>query len=50
MTTLIANGPIKVTRGKEEVNGPRKPKELSNKPMGVKRGKEGVNWLRKPKE
>ena len=49
MVGLIASKPMKITRGKEEVNGPRKPKERSGKLIGIMRGKEEVNGPRKPK-
>ena len=48
MERIRANKPIRVIRGKNVVNGPRKPKESNNKLMRVKRGKEEVNGLRKP--
>ena len=47
---MMANKSKMVIRGKDVVNGSRKPKEFSNKPMGVKRGKEEVSGLRKHKE
>ena len=50
MAGMMANKSKMVIRGKDVVNGSRKPKEFSNKPMGVKRGKEEVSGLRKHKE
>ena len=41
---------METERGKEGVNGLRKPKEQSSKPLGIMRGKEEVNGLRKPGE
>ena len=52
MARIRANKPIKVIRGKNVVNGPRKSNESSNKPKRVKRGlkkKNEVNESRKPK-
>ena len=43
MVGLIVSRPMKATKGKEEINGPRKP-------MGIMRGKEEVNGPRKPEE
>ena len=34
--------PIRIKRGKKEVNRSGKPKEWSNKPMGTIRGKDEV--------
>jgi len=50
MARIRANKLIRVIRGNNVVNGPRKPKESSNKLMRVKRDKEEVNGLRKPNE
>ena len=47
---MRANKPIRVIRGKDVVNGLRKPKESGNKPMGAIRGKEEVNGSIKLKE
>ena len=43
MTGIMANGPTRIIIGKEEVNGPRKPKEWSSKPLGTIRANEKVN-------
>ena len=45
MAGLMANGPIRIKRGKEWVNGPRKPKELSSKLIEIIRGNKEVNGL-----
>ena len=50
MAGLIANRPMKVTRGIDEVSRSRKPKEQNGKPIGIMRDKEKVNRPRKPKE
>ena len=47
---MIAGRPKKITRGKEEINGLRIPKEWSSKPMGIMRGKKEVNGSGKPEE
>jgi len=46
----MASGPMKIKRGKEEVNGLRKPKEWSSKPMRKIRDKDEVNGPGKPRE
>ena len=43
MAGLIVSRPTRVKRGKEWVNGPRKPKEWSSKSMGIIKGKEEAN-------
>ena len=53
MAGLMASKPIKKKKklkGKEEVNGLRKPNERSSKPMRIIRGKEEVNGLGKPRK
>ena len=51
MARLMANRPTsRKKRGKEEVNGPRKPKESNSKLMRIIRGKEKVNGPGKPKK
>ena len=40
---LMASRPTRINRGKEEVNGSRKPNEWNNKFMGIIRGKKEVN-------
>ena len=47
MAGIKANRPIRIIRGKEEINGLRKPKQWSSKPI---RGKEEVNGPGKPKK
>ena len=47
---LMASRPMEIKRGKEGVNGTRKPKERSSKPMGIMRAKEEVNGPRKPRD
>ena len=39
----MASKPTRIKRGKEEVNGSRKPNEWSNKFMGIISGKKEVN-------
>ena len=39
ITRIMANNPTRIIRGKEEVNGPRKPKKWSSKLMRTIRGK-----------
>ena len=52
MAGLMASKPTKKKKlkGKEEVNGLRKPNEWSSKPMRIIRGKEEVNGLGKPRK
>ena len=50
MAGLMASRPTRIKRGKEWVNGPRKPKEWSGKHTGTIRGKEEVNGPEKPKK
>ena len=38
MAGLMASRPTRIKRGKEWVNGSRKPNEYSSKPMGIIRG------------
>ena len=45
----MVSKPIRMIKGKEEVNRPRKPKKC-NKPMGTIRDKEEVNGSRKSKK
>ena len=45
MAGIMADRSTRIIRGKEEVNGLRKPKEWSSKPMGTIRGKFKVNEL-----
>ena len=50
MARLIANRPMKIMRGKEEINGLRLPKERSSKSMRIIRSKEEVNGPGEPRE
>ena len=50
MTGIMTSRLTRIIRGKNEINGPRKPKQWSSKPMGIIRGKEEVNRLGKPKK
>ena len=50
MAGLMVSRPIRIKRGKEGVNGPRKPNEWSSKHIGTIRGKEEVNGPEKPKK
>ena len=50
MTKMMASGPTRIIRGKEEVNELRKPKKWSSKLMGTIRGKEKVNRPEKSKK
>ena len=50
MAEMMASRPTRVIRGKEEVNGLRKPKEWNSKLIGTIRGKEKVNRPGKPRK
>ena len=50
MAEMMASRSTRVIRGKEEVNGFRKPKEWSSKFIGTIKGKEKVNRPAKPRK
>ena len=52
MAGLMASKSTRIKRGKEEVSGPRKPKECNSKSMGIIRGRKRkrVNGLMKPRK